>query len=143
MLIGSYQHTVDSKGRIFVPSKLKNDLGDQFVIVRGIEENLMVFPKKEFERFVEKYQELPIADTEAQDFFRLFFASASMCETDKQGRVVIPQELRDFAGINENVVIVGMVTRLEIWTPEKFKASSNIEKGKYSKVLSSLAQRGV
>lgn len=143
MLIGSYQHTVDSKGRIFIPSKLKSDLGDQFVIVRGISENLMAFPKKEFERFVEKYQELPISDVETQDFFRLFFASASMCETDKQGRVVVPQELREYAGIMENVVIVGMITRLEIWAPEKFKVSSNIEKEKYTKILSGLAQRGV
>jgi len=134
---------VDSKGRIFVPSKLKSDLGDQFVIVRGIAENLMAFPKKEFERFVAKYQELPISDIETQDFFRLFFASASMCETDKQGRVVIPQELRDYAGITENVVIIGMITRLEIWTPDRFAASSNIEKAKYTKILSNLAERGV
>ncbi len=143
MLIGSFQHTVDVKGRIFIPSKLKADLGETFVVVRGMTKNLMVFPQKMFETFVAKYEQIPISDIEMQDLFRLFFASACECEVDKQGRVVLPQELRDYAGIEENVTIVGMITRLEIWATENYTGASEMSSEDYAKNLKKMAVLGI
>lgn len=143
MLIGSYQHTVDDKGRIFIPAKLKSDLGDSFVVVRGFKRNIMAFSEKEFASFEAKYRQIPMTDTAAQDFFRMFFASAKVCEVDKQGRTLIPQELRDYAGIGDTVTLVGMITKVEIWDQQELQRSTQMSEDTYLNTLSELSSLGV
>ena len=115
MLLGEYRHNVDTKGRVSVPSKFRADLGQSFVVTKGLDNCLFVYSKKEWETFENKLKEPPLTHNDARSFMRFFFAGATECEVDKQGRINIPQVLREYAGIKKDVVIVGVSTRAEIW----------------------------
>ena len=121
MLIGEYEHSLDVKGRIIMPSKFREDIGDKFIVTKGLDGCLFAFSKEEWTKFEEKLSQLPISNKEARIFTRFFFAGAIDCELDKQGRFLIPANLRDFAGFIKDVVIVGMNSRVEIWSKEKWE----------------------
>lgn len=121
MLIGEYEHSVDVKGRLIMPSKLRDEIGYKFIVTKGLDGCLFVFPIKEWEIFQEKLRALPVSDKNARDFTRFFFAGATECEMDKQGRFLISSNLREFAGLDKDVVTIGMNTRLEIWSKEKWQ----------------------
>lgn len=121
MLIGEYEHSVDVKGRLIMPSKLRDEIGYKFIVTKGLDGCLFVFPLKEWEIFQEKLRALPVSDKNARNFTRFFFAGAIECEIDKQGRFLITSNLREFAGLDKDVVIVGMNSRLEIWSKEKWQ----------------------
>ena len=120
MLIGEYEHTLDAKGRIIMPSKLREDIGEKFIITKGLDGCLFAFSIEEWKKFEEKLRTLPISNKDARNFSRFFFAGAIDCEIDKQGRFLISSNLREFAGLEKEVVIVGMDSRLEIWSKEKW-----------------------
>ncbi|MDB4897002.1 MAG: MraZ protein [Firmicutes bacterium] len=115
MFMGEFQHSVDAKGRLIIPAKLREGLGERFVATKGLENCLFVFPPKEWEAFGEKLRSLPLASGAARAFTRLFFSGATECEVDPQGRILLPANLREYAGLDKDVVIMGVSNRVEIW----------------------------
>ena len=115
MFIGEYQHSLDSKNRIIVPSKLRDELGTKFVITKGLDGCLFAFSQEEWLNFETKLKSLPLSDKNARNFVRFFLAGATECEIDKQGRFLIPMNLREAASLEKEAVIIGVGTRLEIW----------------------------
>ena len=125
MLIGEYEHSLDVKGRIIMPAKFRDDIGDKFIVTKGLDGCLFAFSKEEWTKFEEKLSTLPISNKDARTFTRFFFAGAIDCELDKQGRFLISLNLREFAGFVKDVVIVGMNSRVEIWSKEKWEDCNN------------------
>ena len=121
MLIGEYEHSLDAKGRLIMPSKLRDDIGEKFIISKGLDGCLFAFSIEEWKIFEQKLRSLPISNKDARAFSRFFFAGAMDCEIDKQGRFLISSNLREFAGLTKEVVIVGMDSRIEIWSKDKWK----------------------
>ena len=115
MLIGEYEHSLDVKGRLIMPSKLREDMGEKFIITKGLDSCLFVFSQNEWVKFEEKLKTLPLTNKNARDFVRFFLSGATECEIDKQGRFLIPNNLRTAASLEKEVVIIGVGTRLEIW----------------------------
>ncbi len=121
MLIGEYEHSLDAKGRLILPAKLREDMGDKFIVTKGLDGCLFAFSVSEWQNFEQKLRTLPISNKDARAFSRFFFAGAIECEIDKQGRFLISSNLREFAELIKDVVIVGMDSRLEIWSKEKWQ----------------------
>ena len=115
MFIGEYSHTIDTKGRLIVPSKFREQLGDEFVVTKGLDGCLFVYENTEWKSFEEKLRALPLTNANARKFTRFFLAGANSCEVDKQGRILIPAVLREFANLEKDVVLVGVGNRIEIW----------------------------
>ena len=120
MLIGEYEHSLDAKGRLIMPAKFREDLGEKFIITKRLDGCLFVFSSTEWTKFEEKLATLPISNKDARAFTRFFFAGAMDCELDKQGRFLISSNLREFAGLTKDVKIIGMNSRVEIWSKEKW-----------------------
>lgn len=120
MFMGEYHHSIDSKGRIIVPVKLRDDLGEQFIVTRGLEGCLFVYPKNEWDKIINKYKELP--DTKDRRYFmRIFLSGATICELDKQGRINIPVPLIQYSNLAKDCLIIGVDERLEIWSKESWE----------------------
>ena len=133
MLIGTYRHSVDAKKRMRMPSKFKAELGSNFVITKGNSGNLFVFSNEQFSALYEKMVNLPLFDEEAQKPIRKFLSSAFEAEEDNQGRVLLPKELVKHAGIEKNMVFVGVGNRVEIWAEEAWdKIDSDDEDNDFS-----------
>lgn len=115
MFIGEYTHTIDEKGRLAVPSKMRKDIGTGAVVTRGIDNCLWLFPKKQWQELAEKLSSLPLSDANSRAFARLMLAGAMEVEFDLQGRALIPSYLRDYASLGKTTVIAGLYNRLEIW----------------------------
>ena len=120
MFMGEYDHSIDPKGRLIVPLKFRESLGDEFVMTRGLDDCLFVYSKEEWANLEEKFKAAPISASNARKFARHFFAGASIVEIDKQGRALIPQKLREFAGLEKDVVLAGVLTRIEIWSKDRW-----------------------
>lgn len=116
MFMGEYQHTVDAKGRLIVPSKFREYLMDGFVLTRGLDNCLFGYPMEEWKRLEEKLKALPVTKKDARAFARFFFSGATEVEIDKQGRVNIPSSLLDFAKVEKDCVVIGVSSRIEIWS---------------------------
>lgn len=121
MLIGEYEHSLDAKGRLIMPAKFREDIGEKFIITKGLDGCLFAFSLDEWRKFEEKLATLPISNKDARAFSRFFFAGAIDCELDKQGRFLISGNLREFAKLLKDVIIVGMNSRIEIWSKEKWQ----------------------
>ena len=119
MLIGEYRHSLDLKGRVNFPAKLREDLGDSFIICKGLDNCLYVYRMSEWDKLVEKTSALP--SSKARTIQRFFFASAVCCEPDKQGRFLLPDDLRKYAGIQQEVYFLGQAGRAEIWAAERYE----------------------
>lgn len=118
MLIGEYRQNIDTKGRVNVPAKFRDDLGSSFVVSKGLDNCVYIYPKEEWHRFE---QELRSAQaTQRRMLHRFFFSGASECEIDTQGRVVIPPNIREYAGLSKEIVVIGMSDKVEIWDREKW-----------------------
>lgn len=120
MFMGEYNHTVDTKGRLIIPSKFREQLGEEFIVTKGLDGCLFVFPQDEWQAFEEKLRTLPLTQKGARQFTRFFVAGATPCELDKQGRILLPATLREFAGLDKDVVLAGMLNRIEIWSKDKW-----------------------
>lgn len=127
MFMGEYNHTIDAKGRLIIPSKFREILGDAFVVTKGLDGCLFVYDNEEWKRFEEKLRSLPITNKEARQFVRFFLAGATEAEVDKQGRILIPNVLREFAELTKDVVLVGVGSRIEIWGKERFEDAAAFE----------------
>ncbi|EFI42173.1 MULTISPECIES: division/cell wall cluster transcriptional repressor MraZ [Peptoniphilus] len=143
MLIGEYRHSLDNKGRVMIPSKLREDLGDNFVITKGLDKCLFVYPNEEWKRIENKLKELPMTNKAARSFIRIFFSGATNEDLDKQGRALIPQNLREHAEILKDVVIIGASTRAEIWSSENWDSYNDDEGLSYEEVAEKMAELGI
>ena len=137
MLIGEYQHNIDPKGRVFVPAKFREDLGERFYVTKGLDGCLFVLSPQEWNRLQEKIMALPIS--KARGLQRFFFSGAAEVEPDKQGRILIPQQLRDHAHITKDVTVIGAYSRAEIWDTESWKAfNSDLTEEKIAQAMDDL-----
>ena len=119
MFMGEYNHSIDAKGRIIIPSKFRESLGETFVLTLGLDGCLFVYPNSEWESFLTKLNSLP-GSKEARQLQRYFLAGATECEVDKQGRILIPTKLRNAAALDKDVIFVGVLSKIEIWSKEKW-----------------------
>lgn len=115
MFLGEFQHTIDDKGRIIIPAKFRDALGSDFIVTRGLDNCLFVYPRQEWNLLEQKLKQLPMMKSDARAFTRFFFSGASECEWDKQGRVNVPAHLREYAKLEKECVVIGVSTRVEIW----------------------------
>jgi len=143
VLIGEYEHSVDAKGRLIMPSKLKQDLGESFIVTKGLDSCLFVFSLTEWSNFEEKLKTLPLTNKNARDFVRFFLSGATECELDKQGRFLISANLRQYASLEKDVVIIGVGTRLEIWNKEKWQEYSNEENISADEIAENMTMLGI
>ncbi|MDF2716486.1 MAG: cell division protein MraZ [Paenibacillus sp.] len=116
MFMGEYQHTIDDKGRMIVPAKFRDALGAQFIVTRGLDNCLFVYPKEEWAVLEQKLKSLPLMKADARAFTRFFFSGATECELDKQGRINIPNTLCEYAKLDKDCVVLGVSNRVEIWS---------------------------
>lgn len=125
--MGEYNHTIDTKGRLIIPSKFREALGEEFVVTKGLDGCLFVYDNKEWAAFEEKLKSLPLTNKDARQFVRFFLAGATMAEVDKQGRILVPSVLREFAGLEKEVVLIGVASRVEIWSKERWENAASYE----------------
>lgn len=117
MFMGEFHHTIDEKGRIIIPSKLRDNLKDNFIITRGLDGCLFIYPQDEWNNVINKYKDLPNT-IEKRQFMRIFLSGASTCEYDRQGRINIPKPLIDYAKLEKDCIIIGVDDRLELWSKQ-------------------------
>lgn len=141
MFIGEYQHSIDEKGRLAVPIKFRAELAKGAVVTRGLDNCLFLYTQKDWEQLADKLAKLPISKANTRAFARLMLAGAMDCEIDKQGRVMLPDYLRKYAGVRKNVVVAGLYNRLEIWDAaawEKYKVGTEKRGGDIAEALGEL-----
>lgn len=143
MLIGEYEHSIDAKGRLIMPAKIREDLGEKFIITKGLDGCLFGFSQTEWNNFEEKLKTLPLTNKNARDFVRFFLSGAVEAEVDKQGRFLIPLNLRDYATLEKEAVITGVGTRIEIWNKEKWKKYNSDENLSADQIAENMANLGV
>ena len=143
MFIGEYTHNLDDKGRLAIPVKFRRDLSKGAVVTRGLDNCLFLYTKTEWEKLAEKLATLPISQSNSRAFSRLMLAGAMDVEVDKQGRVVLPEYLREFAGLKKNVVLAGLYNRAEIWDEEKWKAYKNQTEANSNEIAEKMGELGV
>ena len=124
--MGEYNHTVDTKGRLIIPTKFREDLGPEFVVTKGLDGCLFAFPPEEWDAFEGKLRTLPLNQKNARSFVRFFVSGAATCELDKQGRILLPATLREFAGLDKDVVLAGALNRVEIWSKLRWTENTSI-----------------
>ena len=127
MFMGEFDHTTDPKGRLIVPSKFREELGDTFVVTKGLDGCLLAYAKPEWDRVTTGLRELSLVNKNGRQFIRFFFAGAAEIEMDKQGRILIPEKLREFAGITKDVVSVGADNKLEIWSKDRYLENTDFD----------------
>ena len=125
--MGEYNHTIDAKGRLIIPSKFRETLGDEFVVTKGLDGCLFVYDNNEWSAFEEKLKSLPLTNKDARQFVRFFLAGATLAEVDKQGRILVPANLREFAGLEKEVVLVGVASRVEIWSKTRWEDAASYD----------------
>lgn len=120
MFMGEYNHTIDAKGRLIIPSKFREVLGEEFVVSKGLDGCLFVYANEDWEAFEQKITTLPLTNKNTRQFARYFLSGATTVELDKQGRILLPANLREFAELDKDVMLVGVGSRIEIWSKEKW-----------------------
>src|SRR3989338_3074314 len=143
MFIGEYKHTLDDKGRIAIPAKFRDALANGAVVTRGLDTSLFLFPKEEWDKLAQKLASLPLGQSNSRAFARLMLAGAMDVELDKQGRVVLPEYLRAYAGLDKNIVVAGLYTRLELWDEKKWEAYTKKVESDADRVAEQLGELGV
>jgi len=143
MLIGEYEHSLDAKGRLIMPAKLREDIGEKFIITKGLDGCLFGFSQNEWTNFEEKLKTLPLTNKNARDFVRFFLSGAIECEIDKQGRFLITSNLRQYANLEKDAVIIGIGTRIEIWNKEKWNTYNSEENISADEIAENMTMLGI
>ncbi|WP_440444975.1 division/cell wall cluster transcriptional repressor MraZ [Phascolarctobacterium sp.] len=143
MLLGEYEHSIDTKGRIAMPAKLRDGLGGKFIITKGLDGCLFVYAMDEWQRVEQKLASLPMSRKTARDFTRFLFGGACEGECDKQGRVLLPASLRRYAGLEREAVIVGVGSRAEIWDAAKWQQYNEESAEDVNELVEQLADLGI
>jgi len=138
MFLGEYQHSIDDKGRIIIPAKFREALGSDFIITRGLDNCLFVYPRSEWTQLEQKIKSLPSMAANARAFSRLLFAGASECEWDKQGRVNVPSHLREYAKLEKECTVIGVSTRVEIWNKTLWEQYSRASQESFNEIAEKL-----
>lgn len=120
MLMGEFKHNIDAKGRLIVPAKFRDDLGERFIVTRGLDGCLFGYPQEEWKELEAKLKQLPLAKKESRAFTRFFYSAATECTLDKQGRINLPQTLIDHAALEKACYVIGVSERFEIWSEERW-----------------------
>jgi len=134
MFLGEYQHTMDEKGRLFIPARLREGLGNSFVLTRGLDRCLFGYSFEAWKNLEKRINEFPFTNSEVRIFVRFFFAGAAECSLDKQGRILIPQLLREYAVLEKDVCILGVSERIEIWSYENWLSYQKESISRYEEV---------
>ncbi|NFN99109.1 division/cell wall cluster transcriptional repressor MraZ [Clostridium botulinum] len=142
MFIGEYNHGLDTKNRIIIPAKFREELGKNFVLTKGLDGCLYVYPKSQWEVLQKKLETLPLTNKNARAFVRFFFSGAHELELDKQGRTLIPQNLLEYGQIQKEIVSIGVSNRIEIWSKEEWEEynNSNID---YDSIAEQMSELGI
>ena len=143
MLIGEYEHSLDTKGRLILPAKIREDMGETFIITKGLDGCLFGFSQTEWANFEEKLKTLPLTNKNARDFVRFFLSGATECEMDKQGRFLITGNLREYANLEKDAVIIGVGTRIEIWNKDKWKSYNSDENISADEIAENMTMLGI
>lgn len=143
MLIGEYEHSLDAKGRMIMPAKLRQDIGEKFIITKGLDGCLFVFSQNEWLNFEAKLKALPLTDKNARNFVRFFLSGAMECEVNKQGRFLIAGNLREAANLEKEVVIIGVGTRIELWNKEKWQKYNEEENASADEIAENMNMLGI
>ena len=143
MLIGEYIHSLDSKGRLIMPAKLREDMGEKFIITTGLDGCLFGFSMPEWKKFEDKLKTLPITNKNARNFVRFFLSGATECELDKQGRFLIASKLRAVAALDKDIAIIGAGTRIEIWNKEKWEEHNSEENLSIEEIEKNMEELGI
>lgn len=143
MFIGEYQHNLDEKGRLQVPVKFRSKLADGAVITRGLDSCLFLYTKEEWQKIAEKVSALPMSNTQARSFARLLLAGAMEVEFDKTGRIVIPAFLRQYAGLKKSAILVGLWSKIEIWSEENWRQFQSKAEQEVEDNISQLEDLGI
>lgn len=143
MFIGEYQHNLDDKGRVAIPVKFRAKLSDGAVVTRGLDESLVLYPASEWQKIATKLSELPLSQGKARAFARLMLAGAMEVEPDKQGRMIVPGYLREYAKLKSQVVLTGLFNRVEIWDSQIWKEYRNIAETESASIAEELGAFGV
>lgn len=143
MFIGEYHHSIDEKGRVIIPMKFRDELGNNFIVTRGIENCLFVYPMSNWEKITNKLNSLPFTKKDARNFNRFFMSGATEVELDKQGRINISTPLIDYAKLNKDCVVIGTGDRLEIWAKESWDLYFDSQKDNMSDIAENLFNESV
>lgn len=135
MYIGEYTHSIDNKGRVIMPSVFRDELGNSFFVTKGMEGCIFVYDTTAWKSLEEKTKNLRLTSKKARQFERIFYAPARQMEFDKQGRIVIPQNLREYAGIQKEATIIGVSSRIEIWDKERYEEYINSQDMDYDSII--------
>lgn len=123
MFLGEFSHSIDTKGRLAIPAKFRVRLGEGAVVTRGLDGCLVIYPAQEWQEFAEKLDRLPSTQPDVRNFKRFIFSGATECDFDRQGRVLIPAFLREYAGLDETAIVVGQYSKVEIWSRSRWEAA--------------------
>lgn len=143
MFIGEYKHSIDDKGRLAVPKKFREALGDAPVITRGLDACLFLYTREEWEKIAEKLSTLPISQKNTRAFSRLMLAGAMDVALDKQGRIIIPEYLRDYSKLQKNTIVAGLYNRLEIWDEDSWSEYKHMTEAQSEEIAEQLSELGV
>lgn len=143
MFIGEYSHNIDAKKRLALPSKFRGELGNKVVVTRGLDSCLFVYPMKTWEVLAEKLGNLPMGEASTRSFIRMMFAGATDVDMDSQGRILLPEYLKEYAGLKKEVVVSGLFNRLEIWDDAKWKEYKTKSEQNTEEIAEQLGKLGV
>ena len=143
MLIGEFEHSIDTKGRLVLPAKIKDDLGKEFIVTKGLDGCLFGYSLAEWSKFEEKLKALPLTNKITRDFVRFFLSGAVEEETDKQGRFLLPANLREYASLTKDAVIIGVGTRIEIWDKKKWDEYNSEENLSVDSIAEKMTELGI
>lgn len=143
MFIGEYNHTIDAKKRISIPTKIRKELGDVAILTRGLDQCLFIYPEKEWEGIAEKLSKLPVGQADTRNFVRLMLAGAAEVEIDSLGRIIIPDSLKKYAELDSKAVIVGVFNRVELWSPERWARVQEKTESDADRLAERLGELGV
>lgn len=143
MFLGEYSHSIDTKNRLIVPAKFREELGENFVVTKGLDGCLYIYPPKEWEDFEEKLSSLPMGKSDIRKMVRFFLSSASQAEFDKQGRILIPATHREYAGLDKEVIFAGVGKKIEIWSKEKWNETATFSYEDMDEVAERMSDLGI
>jgi MraZ protein len=143
VLFGEFRHTIDDKGRLSLPAKFRPDLGERVVVSKGLEQCLFVFPMKEFEALVERLKAMPLGRKEAREFSRFLLAGSVDVEIDSHGRILLPQNQREYAGLEREAVLIGVSSRVEIWDRQAYEEFSQRADSEFESIAEKLIDLGI
>ncbi|MBQ3546615.1 MAG: division/cell wall cluster transcriptional repressor MraZ [Lachnospiraceae bacterium] len=143
MFLGEYSHSIDAKNRLIVPAKYRDELGENFILTKGFDGCLYIYPQKEWEIFEEKLNSLPVGKSDTRKMVRFFMSSATQAEFDKQGRILIPVTHKKHADLDREVVFAGVGKKIEIWSKERWDETATIDCEDMDTVAENLSDLGI